>query len=195
MSTAVGTTTPARRAPRRSHLVLWASLGVAVALAVLLAVLATSGPASQVNASSPLIGKPAPAINGPNLLGGPAVNLYSYAGKWVLVNFAASWCVPCQQEMPQLSAFENQHRASKDAAIVMVAYDPADLSNLVSFLRSKLATWPAVDDGQAVVAYGVGGLPESYLVDPEGTVVAKYDGEVVAAQLDAAITRLSVGTA
>jgi cytochrome c biogenesis protein CcmG/thiol:disulfide interchange protein DsbE len=166
-----------------------------VAVAVLLAVLATSGPASQVNANSPLVGKPAPAIGGPNLLGGPAVNLGSYSGKWVLVNFAASWCVPCRQEMPQLSAFESQHTASENAAILMVAYDPADRSNLVSFLRSKRATWPAVDDGQAVVAYGVGGLPESYLVDPQGTVVAKYDGEVVASQLDAAIAKLSGGKA
>jgi cytochrome c biogenesis protein CcmG/thiol:disulfide interchange protein DsbE len=174
--------------------VLWASLGVAVAVAVLLAVFASSGPASQVTANSPLLGKPAPAIAGPNLLGGPSVSLSSYAGRWVLVNFAASWCVPCQQEMPQLSTFENEHSANRDAAILTVAYDPSDLSNLVSFMRSSRATWPAVNDGQAVVSYGVGGLPESYLVDPEGTVVAKYVGEIVAAQLNTAIAKLSAGT-
>jgi hypothetical protein len=52
-----------------------------------------------------------------------------------------------------------------------------------------------VADAAAGVTYGVGPLPESYLVDPQGTVVAKYDGQVVAAQLNAEIAKLSYGTA
>jgi len=190
---------PAAPRPRRSHLVLWVSLSVAAALAVLVAVLATSGPAQQENADSPLIGRPAPAIKGPLLTGGTTggnvVTLASLAGKWVLVNFAASWCVPCQQEMPQLSLFERDHVASGNAEIITVAYDESDVSNLASYLRSQRADWPAVNDGQAVVDYGVGGLPESYLVDPAGTVVAKYVGGIVAAQLNAVIAKLSVRTA
>jgi cytochrome c biogenesis protein CcmG, thiol:disulfide interchange protein DsbE len=194
VTSVAGTDAPAGRRPGRSRLVLWVSLGVAAAVAVLVAVLATSGPADQVSADSPLIGKPAPTISGPNLLGGQPVSLSSYAGKWVLVNFAASWCVPCREEMPQLSAFARDHAASGNAVILTVAYDPTNLSDLAAFLRSQHASWPAVDDGQAVVDYGVGGLPESYLVDPQGTVVAKYEGEVVAAQLNAVIAKLSVGT-
>jgi hypothetical protein len=75
----------------------------------------------------------------------------------------------------------------------MVEYDEGDLGGLTSWLRAAKANWPAVDDGQAVVDYGVSGIPESYLVDPEGTVVAKYLGGVVAAQLNAFITRSSSG--
>lgn len=167
--------------------ILWASLAGAVALAVLVAVLASSGPASQVSAASPLIGRPAPLIQGKAIAGSGEVSLAQLTGKWVLVNFAASWCVPCQQEMPQLLVFSDRHSAAHDAVILTVAYDEQNVSSLASFLRSWHASWPAVDDGAAVVDYGVGGLPESFLLDPAGTVVAKYVGQVNAAQLDSVI--------
>jgi cytochrome c biogenesis protein CcmG, thiol:disulfide interchange protein DsbE len=183
------------RPARRPRVVLWVSAGMAVALAVLVAVLATSGSASQVTADSPLIGKPAPPISGQSILGGPPVRLSSYAGKWVLVNFAASWCVPCREETPQLLTFASGHRQVADATILTVAYDEGDVSNLAAFLRSSHTTWPAVNDGQAVVDYGVSGIPESYLVDPSGTVVAKYVGGVVASRLNAFITKAEAGTA
>ncbi len=182
-----------RRARPGTRLVLWLSLGTAVVVAVLVAVLASSGPAGQSSAKSPLIGKPAPSIRGRALSGGGTVSLSSFSGKWVLVNFAASWCVPCHQEMPQLLTFAGSHASNHDAVILTVAYDEGDVSNLASFLRSEHATWPAVDDGQAVVDYGLGGVPESYLVDPNGTVVAKYVGPVVASQLNAFIDQWSVG--
>jgi cytochrome c biogenesis protein CcmG/thiol:disulfide interchange protein DsbE len=187
-------TAPAR-SRRRSRVVLWVSIGVAGALAVLVAVLATSGPASQVVAQSPLVGKPAPAIAGPSLAGGRAVSLASLHGRWVLVNFSASWCVPCRDEMPQLRTFARAHARAGNAVILTVAYDQSDIAGLRSMLRSSQAGWPAVNDGQADVTYGVGGLPESYLVDPNGTVVAKYVGGVVASQLDSEISRLSFGSA
>lgn len=180
---------------RRSHLVLWSTVGVACVAAVLVAVLATSSPAGQVSAGSPLIGKSAPAISGRSLLGGGPVQLSQLRGKWVLVNFAASWCVPCRQEMPELSAFEADHAGAGNATILTVGYDSTDLSSLASLLKGDKADWPAVDDVSADVSYGVGPLPESYLVDPQGTVVAKYDGGVVATQLNAEIAKLSFGTA
>ena len=183
------TTGPQPSGPPRRRVVLWVSLAVAVVLTVLVAVLATSGPASQVNAKSPLIGKPAPAIGGPNLLayaGAPStVNLAGPPGHWVLVNFAASWCVPCQQEMPQLLTFATRHASAGDAQIVTVAYQQGDERALASYFKSRHVTWPVVDDNGAKVSYGVTGIPESYLIDPQGTVVAKLVNGVVADQLDA----------
>ena len=165
---------------------LWAAGGAGVVIAVLVAVLASSGPASQVSAQSPLVGRPAPPIDGRSIEGADRVVLSQLTGKWVLVNFAASWCVPCRQEMPQLLAFQRDH-AGGDATVLTVLYDETDRQNLASYLQGQGASWPAVDDGAAVVDYGVGGLPESYLVDPAGTVIAKYVGGVNAAQLDAVI--------
>lgn len=174
--------------------VLWITVGLAVVLAVLIAVLASSGPASQVSAASPLVGKSAPAIKGKAINAPGVVSLAQLSGKWVLVNFAASWCVPCQREMPQLTSFSKEHAAASDAVVLTVVYDEQNLGGLASFLRSWHATWPAVDDGAAVVNYGVGGLPESFLVDPVGTVVAKYVGEVNAAQLDSVIAGAAAAT-
>jgi cytochrome c biogenesis protein CcmG/thiol:disulfide interchange protein DsbE len=173
-------------AGRGRRTVLWVSAAAAVVIAVLVAVLASSSPASQVTAQSPLVGRPAPAISGNSIEGPGRVTLAGFAGKWVLVNFAASWCVPCRQEMPQLLAFQREH-AGGDATVLTVVYDETDRQNLANFLKAQGATWPAVDDGAAVVNYGVGGLPESYLVDPAGTVIAKYVGGVNAGQLDSVI--------
>jgi cytochrome c biogenesis protein CcmG, thiol:disulfide interchange protein DsbE len=180
---------------RRTRLVLWISLGTAAAVAALVAVFATSGPAGQASAGSPLIGRTAPPIQGQSISGGKTVQLRSLAGKWVLVNFAASWCVPCRQEMPQLLSFVSAHARTGDATILTVEYDEGDIPSLASWLRSAHAGWPAVNDGQAVVDYGVSGIPESYLVDPAGTVVAKYVGGVVAAQLNAVIAKSSTAAA
>jgi cytochrome c biogenesis protein CcmG/thiol:disulfide interchange protein DsbE len=175
-------------------LVLWVSLATAAVVAVLLAVLASSGPAGQTRASSPLIGRKAPPIQGRSVTGSQTVSMSTLGGKWVLVNFAASWCVPCRGEMPQLEQFTSDHAGARDATVLTVAYDEGDVSNLASWLRASHVGWPAVVDGQAVVDYGVAGIPESYLVDPAGTVVAKYVGGVVASQLNAFIAKSSTGS-
>jgi len=179
--------------PRRSHVVLWSSLGVAVVFAVLIAVLASSKSVGQETASSPLIGKPAPAITGKVVTGTDQVSLSQFRGEWVLVNFSASWCIPCRQETPQLLAFSRDHAASGTAVVLGVAYDQDDLGNLRAFLESSKAIWPVVNDGQADVDYGVNGIPESFLVDPEGTVVAKYLGGVNAAEINAFMAKAANG--
>jgi cytochrome c biogenesis protein CcmG, thiol:disulfide interchange protein DsbE len=189
---------PNRPRSRRKRFALWCALGVGAAVAVLIAVLATSGQASEQLTNSPLLGKPAPALSGKALLNGPSgggpVQLSSYLGKWVLVNFAASWCVPCQEEMPQLLLFAKQHQAARNATIVTVQFDPTDGSNLKHFLKVRGVGWAAVDDPSAPVGWGVGALPDSYVVDPEGTVVAEVEGQANAANLDALINKYSPAT-
>ena len=176
---------------RRSRTVLYSSLGVAVVVAVLVAVLASSKPVSQSLGASPLLGKAAPPVSGPGLTGSGRYSLAQFHGKWVLINFSASWCVPCRQETPQLVRFESEHARIGNAVILAVSFDPADKANLAAFLRSSHATWPAVNDPGAEVSYGVSGIPESYLVDPAGTVVAKFLGGITASQVDKVIQRAS----
>ncbi len=188
-----GQTRPADRAgPRRSHVVLWSSVGVAVVFAVLIAILASSKPVGQGTASSPLIGRPAPIITGKVVTGAGQVSLSQFRGAWVLVNFSASWCTPCRQETPQLLAFSRDHPSST-AVVLGVEYDQNDVGSLRSFLKSSAATWPVVNDSQADVDYGVNGIPESYLVDPQGTVVAKYIGGVTAVEVNSFIAKASGG--
>ncbi len=168
---------------RGSRTVLWASLGVAVVLAALFAVIVSAQPSSEVLGKSPLLGEPAPAISGPGLRGGH-YSLAQYKDKWVLVNFMATWCVPCREEMPQLLEFARQHAANGSAVVLAVAYDPSDLRQLRQYLALEGASWPAVNDPAAPVSYGVQGLPSSFLVAPGGTVVAYIEGGVRASQLD-----------
>ncbi len=176
---------------RRSRVVLYTSVAVAVLLAVLITLLASTKPSSNSVTASPLIGKAAPAVSGTSVTGTGRYTLSGYVGKWVLLNFSASWCVPCRDETPQLLAFQKQHAAAGNATVLGVEFDPSDTANLAAFLASSHATWPAISDPSAEVAYGVTGIPESYLIDPAGTVVAKFFGGVTAAQVDNAITQAS----
>jgi thiol-disulfide isomerase/thioredoxin len=174
-----GPTSPGKR--RRT--VLWATVGVAVVIAVLIAVIASAQPSSQVAARSPLLGNAAPSISGPGLSGGH-YSLAQFRNEWVLVNFMATWCEPCQQEMPQLLKFSQQHAKSADATVLTIAYDPRNVAQLKTFLATRGARWPAVNDPSASVSYGVTGLPSSFLVAPDGTVYAYLVGQVVASALD-----------
>ena len=171
------------RTGRRRRTVLWAAVGMGVVTAVLIAVIASAQPSSQVTARSPLLGDNAPPISGPGL-GGGHYTLTQFRHQWVLVNFMATWCGPCQQEMPQLMMFAKQHEAAADATVLTVVYDPTNAAQLKAFLKARGAHWPAVDDPSASVSYGVTGLPSSFLVAPDGIVYAYVPGEVKAAELN-----------
>ena len=133
--------------------------------------------------------KPHRRSPGPTL-GGGSFNLAAWRGRWVVVNFFASWCPPCQQEQPELVAFAYAHRSPADAALVGVVFDDS-ASTARSFMRSTGATWPAVVDGGGQIAldYGVRGPPETFIVSPDGTVVAHFDGPMTNASLDYWLTR------
>jgi cytochrome c biogenesis protein CcmG/thiol:disulfide interchange protein DsbE len=183
---------PRRRAGRR-RTVLWIAGGVGVAFAVLIAFLATLGSAPSASTSTtagPLKGKPAPALSGRLLGGTKTVSLSQFAGKWVLVNFAASWCVPCQQEMPQLLKFAKT-APRYHAVLLTVAEDPSDVAHLHTFMVGNHATWPTINAGTAPVTWGVVAPPTTYIVDPEGIVVGELLDGVNATAIDTAITRAS----
>jgi peroxiredoxin len=176
---------------RRGRLVLWSALAVLVVFAVLLAFLATVG---STKANSRLLGKPAPALNGRQLADGRPITLADFSGRWVLVNFAASWCIPCQEEMPALQQF-SRSAARYHATVLTVTYDASDTSGLRSMLANDHATWPAVADAAADVTWGVhGGIPQSYLVSPQGLIVAYFPSDVSATMVDSTITSLSAPT-
>ena len=152
-----------------------------------------SAPATEVD--SPLVGHPAPALSGTTVAGAP-FDLSSLHGRWVVVNFFASWCPPCQQEEPDLVAFAYRHRGVAGVALVGVAYDDA-AGSARRFLSSSGATWPALADpgGTMAVDFGVRAPPETFLVSPDGVVAAHLDGPVTASGLEYWLRRGSAGTA
>ncbi|HZT64404.1 MAG TPA: TlpA disulfide reductase family protein [Acidimicrobiales bacterium] len=168
-------TTPVESTPRRGRTLRIVAVVVGVIAAAFIAVLATRQPTEVGQAASPLLGQPAPQIDGASLDGQP-VSLASLQGHYVLVNFFASWCGPCHTELPNLVALA---RAHPDLKVIGVAFNDSSTS-ASGFLASGGAEWPAVADPDEHIAlsYGVRAPPESYLVDPEGMVVAKIIGGI-----------------
>jgi cytochrome c biogenesis protein CcmG/thiol:disulfide interchange protein DsbE len=175
---------PPPRRRSRSRIPLISAIVVGCVVALLVAVLATSKDASQLTvAPSPLQNKPAPEISGPTLGGGNGA-LSAFKGKWVLINFFASWCVPCQQEQGDLVKFQNTHAASGDAVIFGVRFDDPDTGPIQDLMSKSGAQWPIVDAPNANIAYGVTGPPESFLVSPGGIVLAHIIGPITDSRLE-----------
>jgi cytochrome c biogenesis protein CcmG, thiol:disulfide interchange protein DsbE len=109
----------------------------------------------------PKIGDPAPAITLPRLEGGGKGFLSDYRGRWVLVNFWASWCPPCREEAPALERFQNQHGG---AAFTILGIDSGDLSDDgKQFIERYEISYPQLHDGHGNAAddYGTTGFPKA----------------------------------
>lgn len=179
----------------RPRTALVAAAVVAVLVALLVAVLATRAPSTERVTRSPLIGRLAPAIEGPTLDGG-SFDLGSHRGRWVVVNFFATWCIPCIEEHPELLAFDEAHAATGDASVVSILFDDEPEEAREIFAK-KGGDWPVVidDEGAVGVAYGVARVPESFLVAPDGTVVQRLVGGVTRAQLDGLLAQYEAAAA
>ena len=135
-----------------------------------------------------LVGRQGPPIETEDSEG-RTFRLSEYRGRWVLLNFFASWCGPCITEHPELVAFSEAHKADGDASVVSVAYnDPPE--SVRNFFDTNGGDWAVLsDDGDISLNYGVVGLPESYLIDPDGIVVRKFVGGVTKAEVEAEMAR------
>jgi cytochrome c biogenesis protein CcmG/thiol:disulfide interchange protein DsbE len=176
------------------HPVRWIAAAVAVVVALFFAVLATRQPAASRQASSPLLGKPAPDIRGQSVIDGRPVKLADSKGRFVLVNFVASWCVACAEEHSDLVSFTQRHRAAADADVLGVVFDDRD-ADVRRFFERRGGEWPVVSDPEGKVAldYGVRGPPESFLIDADGFVISKIIGRVTADGLDQLVRRAKAG--
>ncbi|MGI8751719.1 MAG: TlpA family protein disulfide reductase [Acidimicrobiales bacterium] len=163
----------------------WAAAGVAIAAVVVVVAAAVVGftTTGGSRASGPVVGRTAPAWSG-TTLDGSTLSSVSERGHWVILNFFATWCGPCQRETPQLEAFA----AGGRARVVGVVYrDSASAAR--GFVRSHHVTWDLIGDGAGSVGndYRVEGLPVSFVIDPQGRLVKQLFGGVTTTALDAAI--------
>ena len=177
---------------RRRGPVFFLALGVAVVLAVFVGVLATREPSANRTADSPLVGEVAPPITGTSLTDGQAFDLDALRGQWVVVNFFATWCVPCRVEHPELLSFSRRHGQIGDASVVSVVFDD-DPEAVKRYFEENDSTWPVVDGtgSGVIIDYAVSAVPESFVISPSGYVVAKVTGGVTSVGLDQLITELS----
>jgi cytochrome c biogenesis protein CcmG/thiol:disulfide interchange protein DsbE len=124
------------------------------------------------------IGKPAPAFSLERLDGSGTVALSDLSGKVVVVNFFASWCLPCLQENPALARVYERYRASD---VVMLGVDFQEShENGLAYVRRLGIAWPTVadDDGRVALSYGVFGPPETFFIGPDGVIAGRHIGPI-----------------
>lgn len=125
--------------------------------------------------ASPLVGKPAPTFVLPAIKGGD-LDLSTYKGRAIILNFYASWCAPCRVEHPQLL------QLAKDTRFVVlgVSYrdDPAKTAAYLDELGDPFAQSAIDRQGAVGVQYGLAGVPETYVIGADGVVFMRHQGEV-----------------
>jgi DsbE subfamily thiol:disulfide oxidoreductase len=118
---------------------------------------------------------PSPDFTLPNL-GGEKVSLKDFRGKLLLLNFWASWCAPCREEMP---AMERLYQKYRDHGFVIVGVNlKDDKKSALSFVKELKITFPIAFDpkGEVGLIYGAWGLPATYLIDANGIALARAWG-------------------
>jgi peroxiredoxin len=126
----------------------------------------------------------------PDLEGKPRT-LSEFRGKWVVVNYWATWCPPCREELPELEVFHANHQ-EKDAVVLGVNLEKISPERLREFVEEQFISFPVLR-GQPRSRTELGvvpGLPTTYLVDPEGRVAARQVGPLTLERLEKFIEKL-----
>lgn len=144
---------------------------------------------------SPLLGQPAPSLALPLLDGSGEFDPAQLEGQVVIVNFFASWCIPCREEQVDLTAAANAF-SGREVTVVEIAYQDTP-ANALAFLNetgfSTDAVYLADPDGRAAIAYGVFGIPETFFVAADGVIVGKAIGPTDALVLGTTIDAVLAG--
>jgi thiol-disulfide isomerase/thioredoxin len=117
-------------------------------------------------------------------LSGASFDLAAHRGKWVIVNYWATWCHPCIHEMPAISDFVKNHA---DVTAIGLAFQDADPADLKAFLDKHPVSYPIakVDPSNPPSAFAAPlGLPTTYLIAPDGSVAKRFVGPITPADLE-----------
>ena len=109
-------------------------------------------------------------------IGGQQVSLQQYRGKVVFLNFWATWCIPCREEMPALERLHQAYQA-QDLAIISIDLKES-VDQVKAFFQKHGLSFPSLLDPNGVVFrdYLVAGMPTTYLIDRDGTILARGVG-------------------
>jgi thiol-disulfide isomerase/thioredoxin len=126
---------------------------------------------------------------------GKTFDLAQQKGKWVIVNFWATWCSPCVKEMPDISAFVAK---TKEVSAIGLAYEDTEKAGIESFLKTHPVVYPVaqVDVYDPPKDFDTPrGLPTTYLIAPDGSVAKRFTGPVTSTDLEKAIVEAKAKSA
>jgi cytochrome c biogenesis protein CcmG/thiol:disulfide interchange protein DsbE len=178
------------------HPARWVAGGVAVVLVALAIVFATQiGSDPREDASkSQLAGRVAPKFR-VTTLDGEELTRADLAGKATIVNFWNTWCIPCRQEAPDLQAFYAKHGDDPDFQMIGIVRDDGR-GAVQKWVRNRGDDWTIAMDpgGNAALAFGTRGQPETFAISPDGVVVGYQFGPSSVDDLDALLGAARGGT-
>lgn len=123
---------------------------------------------------------------------GKAHSLEAYRGKWLIVNFWATWCPPCLEEIPELVALKE---ARKDVQVIGIAMEFQDDKQVLQFAEGMFVNYPIVL-GDRKISERIGrvdGLPTTFIYDPQGRLANRHVGKITRKQLERLIAGKKAG--
>ncbi|MGN6795991.1 MAG: TlpA family protein disulfide reductase [Streptosporangiaceae bacterium] len=174
-----------RLASRRTLL----QAGGVVAVVIIVTLLATGLGRDPSVFGSPLVGRAAPNFTLPQL-DGPPLTLSKLRGQVVIINFWASWCTECRVEQ---AALDRTWRQFQDSGVVIIGVNFEDTSgDARNYIRTSGVTYPVVEDAESrtALAYGLRGVPETFVVNRSGHIVNHVIGPVSAGRLASEINQM-----
>lgn len=159
----------------------------------LIALLACT-PESDVDPAAPAAAEPAPTFTLKTLAGGEPVSLESLRGKTVVLDFWATWCPPCEFQVPELNRFYEAHRGDSDVAVFGISIDVEGTDVISAWVSEHEVRYPILLGDEALARkYGAVGFPTLYVVAPDGTLAEQHVGLIESATLEAAVAARRAG--
>ena len=153
----------------------------------------TAGQSESMVQPSVEIGKPAPDFLLKSI-DGKEIRLSDFAGKPVMINFWATWCPPCQKEMPEIKKFYEKYNASGLVVLSINSTFQDTIDNVKETVKMDQLTFPILLDetGQVEQLYHLNGLPTSYFIDNQGILRKIQIGEINPSDLDGYFSEMTL---